>query len=157
MDWDVLGESLWEFVIGLHERINVQGGNMAEVVAPEGLTPERIMALGKKVRRSLLATLTPEERLAGLAPEERLAGLAPEERLAGLNPEERLAGLNPEDRLAGLAPEERLAGLAPEERLAGLAPEERLAGLNAEELAGLLEEIEAYLHQQGKKTRPASE
>ncbi len=88
LDWDELGDSLWEFVIGLHERINVQGDNMTEVIASEGLTPEKIMALGKKVRQSLLATLTPEERLAGLAPRERLEGLAPRERLEGLAPAE---------------------------------------------------------------------
>ena len=79
LNWDELGDSLWEFVIGLHERIDAQGGNMTEIVTSEGLTPERIMAIGKKVRQSLLATLTPEERLAGLAPKERLEGLAPAE------------------------------------------------------------------------------
>lgn len=88
LDWYDLGESLWEFVIGLHERINLKGDNMAEVVTSEGLTPERIMAIGKRVRQSLLATLTPEERLAGLAPRERLEGLAPRERLEGLAPAE---------------------------------------------------------------------
>jgi hypothetical protein len=134
MDWHNLGETLWEFVIGLQGQIGVQGGNMSEVIMPEGLTPEKVIALGKKIRKALVATLTPEERLAGLAPEDRVAGLAPEERVAGL------------------APEERVAGLAPEERLAGLAPKERLAGLTPQEVPELLEQIDAYLHQQGKSS-----
>lgn len=55
---------------------------------PEGLTPEKVIALGKKIRKALVATLAPEERLAGLAPEDRVAGLAPKDRLAGLTPKD---------------------------------------------------------------------
>lgn len=43
----------------------------------------------KDSARTLLNSLTAEERVAGLAPKERLAGLAPEERLAGLSAQDR--------------------------------------------------------------------
>ncbi len=124
MDWHELGDTLWEFFVGLQGQTGAQGGNMSEVMMPEGLTPEKVIALGKQIRKALLATLTPEERLAGLAPE---------------------------DRLAGLAPEDRVAGLAPEERVAGFAPKDRLAGLTAGEVPELLEQIDVFLRQQGKK------
>ena len=57
---------------------------MAEV-----LTPEKVLAYGKRMRELVFETGTPEERLAGLGPEERLAGLSPDEILAVLNSEER--------------------------------------------------------------------
>jgi hypothetical protein len=43
---------------------------MEKVLTQEGLTPEIVMGIGKKMREALLHTLTPEERLAGLNPEE---------------------------------------------------------------------------------------
>ncbi len=47
----------------------------------EAITPETVMEQGRLLRKSLLAVLSPEERLAGLAPEQRLAGLTPEEMI----------------------------------------------------------------------------
>ncbi len=50
----------------------------------------------EEMRRKLVESLSPEERLAivaGLGPADRLAGLGPAERLAGLGPAERLAAV----------------------------------------------------------------
>ena len=108
------------FIAGLWENwFNIGGSKMEE-----GLTPERVIEIGKMWGKAYLSSLPPEERLAGLKPEDRLAGLRPEDRLAGLRPEDRLSGLRPEDRLAGLRPEDRLAGLKPKDRLAGLTIKE---------------------------------
>ena len=43
------------------------------------LTVEDVMEIGEEVRKQVIASAAPEERLLGLAPEERLAGLAPKE------------------------------------------------------------------------------
>ncbi len=84
--------TVWEIVAGLRSLF-------AEVeertMNPINITPEYVQSLGAGIRRMIVNTLTPEERLAGLAPQERLAGLAPQERLAGLTPEELLATLEP--------------------------------------------------------------
>jgi hypothetical protein len=119
--WQQMSETLWEYVMGLRDRLTQKEGASMSIATSEGLTAEEVLKIGKRMRDALLATLTPEDRLAGLAPE---------------------------DRLAGLAPEDRLAGLAPEDRLAGLAPEDRLVGLTPAELAKLMEQIERYLSQQ---------
>lgn len=63
-------------------------------------TVEEVLALGEEMRKQVIASAAPEERLLGLDPEARrqvVASAAPEERLAGLAPEERLAGLAPEE------------------------------------------------------------
>lgn len=54
------------------------------------------------MRRKLVESLSPEERLAGLCLAERLAGLDPAQRLAGLSLAERLTGLSPAERLAAV-------------------------------------------------------
>jgi hypothetical protein len=59
----------------------MKGSEDAVMRKREAITPETVMETGKQIRKSLLAVLTPEERLAGLAPEERLAGLTAEEML----------------------------------------------------------------------------
>lgn len=86
---DLFAESteLHAYVLGLTQTLNVKG----EVNMAEELTPEKVLAYGKRIRELIFETGTPEERLAGLGPEERLAGLGPEERLAGLSSEERRA------------------------------------------------------------------
>ncbi len=141
LGWERMSDAFWDFLMGLQKEWKAKGGEMKVKKEVEYLTPAMVMEEGRKIRLAMFANLPREVRLAQLTLEERLAGLAPEERLAGLAPEERLAGL---------ALEERLAGLAPEERLAGLKPEERLAGLKPAELARMMEQIEAYLEQQGK-------
>jgi hypothetical protein len=108
LDWESLSEPFWDFFVGLRSYWGIEGVEveMSAMAQGEGLTPELVLETGKRLRKALLATLTPQEiqaMLAKLTPEERLAGLAPEERLAGLAPEERLAGLAPEERLALLA------------------------------------------------------
>ncbi len=73
------------YILGLTQTLDVKGDTgMAEV-----LTPEKVLAYGKRMRELVFETGTPEERLAGLGPEERLAGLSPDEILAVLNSEER--------------------------------------------------------------------
>ena len=59
---------------------------MAEVI-----TPEKVLAYGRRIRELVFETGTPEERLAGLRPDEILSVLTPEEILAGLNREKRQA------------------------------------------------------------------
>jgi hypothetical protein len=88
---------------GLRTKVAGKGVAMNEAVINEILTPEVILETGKKMRKSLLANVTPQELqqlIARASPEERLAGLAPEERLAGLAPNEILAGLAPDEILA---------------------------------------------------------
>ena len=93
--WQQMSETLWEYVMGLRNRLTQKEGASMSIATSEGLTTEEVLKIGKRMRDALLATLTPEDRLAGLAPEDRLAGLAPEDRLAGLAPEDRLVGLTP--------------------------------------------------------------
>ena len=130
MDWQELDEGFGDFFVGLQSHFAEAESEIIEMAKREVVTPETIMETGKRLRKSLLAVLTPAERLAGLAPAERLAGLKPAERLAGL---------------------------APEERLAGLAPEERLAGLKPAELTALMAQIEAYLRSQQTNEQPSKE
>ena len=86
--------SLHAYIAGLQQTLEVKGeSDMAEI-----LTPDMIMEIGEKVRKRVLETATPEEKLAGLEPQERLAGLDPQERLAGLEPQERLAGMTSAER-----------------------------------------------------------
>ena len=82
----------WALLFGLQRMYKVEGADMRKE-----WTVEEVLEVGEEMRKQVIASAAPEERLAGLAPEERLAGLAPEERLAGLAPEERLAGLAPEE------------------------------------------------------------
>lgn len=108
----------WALLFGLQRIYKVEGADMRK-----DLTVEEVLEIGEEMRRQVIASAAPEERLLGLAPEER------------------------RQVIASAAPEERLLGLAPEERLAGLAPEERLAGLAPEELQVVMKQLEAYLGQ----------
>jgi hypothetical protein len=128
MDWQELDEVFWDFFTGLQNQYVETGKEENIMRKREAVTPETVMEQGRLLRKSLLAVLSPEERLAGVPVSERLAGLAPEERLAGL---------------------------APEERLAGLAPAERLAGLTEEEMVALMKQIEAQLQKQPSKPEGA--
>ena len=153
MNWQELDEAFWDFFVGLQQQYVEKGKEESIMRKREAITPETVMESGRQLRQSLLAVLTPEERLAGLAPEERLAGLAPEERLAGLAPEERLAGVAPEERLAGLTPEELRHALekneqARREAVALATPAERLSGLTPAEMLALMKQIEAHLQQE---------
>ncbi len=66
----------WRLIKGLLDHwLLLEGGEDMSVE----LTPERVIAMGKKWEELFLAGLSVEERLAGLKPEERLAGLKPEE------------------------------------------------------------------------------
>ena len=91
MEWQELDEAFWDFFTGLQNQYVETGKEESIMRKREAITPETVMEQGRLLRKSLLAVLSPEERLAGLAPEERLAGLAPEERLAGLTEEEMVA------------------------------------------------------------------
>ena len=74
----------------------------------EGLTPEKVMELGEKIRDYVLETTRPEAFSDTLR--RRILELAsPEERLAGLNAQHILAGLDPKDILAGMSAAERQA------------------------------------------------
>lgn len=117
-----LNEAVFELVVGLQGKFEVQEGEMGKVNVQdeqEVVTPESLMKVGREIRRMVVATMRPEERQAVIA---------------SLKPEERNAVI---------------ASLKPEERLAGLAPKERLAGLTPEELTELMQEIDRYLHLQG--------
>ena len=56
------------------------------------ITVEDVLEIGEKMRRQVIASAAPEERLVGLALEERLAGLAPEELQALLHQLEAYLG-----------------------------------------------------------------
>ena len=73
-----------------------------------GLTPEKIKEIGEQVRDFVLATTKPENVSETLR-RRILETTTPEERLAGLDVEERLAGLDVEERLAGMSAGERKA------------------------------------------------
>jgi|688.fasta_scaffold248671_2 hypothetical protein len=100
MEWQELDEAFWDFFTGLQNQYVETGREESVMRKREAITPETVMEQGRLLRKSLLAVLTPEERLAGVPVSDRLAGLAPEERLAGLAPEERLAGLTEEEMVA---------------------------------------------------------
>ena len=144
MSWQELDEAFWDFFVGLQQQYVEKGKEESIMRKREAITPETVMESGRQLRQSLLAVLTPEERLAGLAPEERLAGLAPEERLAGVAPEERLAGLTPEELRHALEKNEQ----ARREAVALATPAERLSGLTPAEMLALMKQIEAHLEQE---------
>lgn len=131
--------ALWAVLFALQKAYELEGAETKMDV-----TLESLLAMGEEMRKQVIASAAPEERLAGLGPEERLAGLGPEERLAGLEPEERLAGLGPEEIEQLLAHNEQLR----KEAIAHAQPEERLAGLGPAELLALMKQIEAYLQNQ---------
>jgi hypothetical protein len=64
----------WAFLFGLQRLYKVEGDDMRRE-----LTVEDVLEIGEEMRKQVIASAAPEERLVGLAPEERLAGLAPEE------------------------------------------------------------------------------
>ncbi len=69
LDKSVLAEStdMYAYVLGLRQTLNVKG----ELDMAEGLTPEKVLEYGKRIRQLVFETGTPEERLAGLNAEER--------------------------------------------------------------------------------------
>ena len=82
MEWQELDEAFWDFFTGLQNQYVETGKEESIMRKREAITPETVMEQGRLLRKSLLAVLSPEERLAGLAPEERLAGLTEEEMVA---------------------------------------------------------------------------
>lgn len=93
--------AVWEIVAGLR---SLFAEAEEETMTTVTVTPEYVQSLGAGIRRMIVNTLTPEERLAGVAPKELLERLTPKERLEGLAPKERLEGLAPEELLANLDP-----------------------------------------------------
>ncbi|MFN8439753.1 MAG: hypothetical protein U0175_03235 [Caldilineaceae bacterium] len=97
LDGTIGTAAVWEIVAGLRSLFaEAEEKMMNEIV----VTPEYVQSLGAGIRRMIINTMTPKERLEGLAPEERVEGLAPEERLEGLSPEEIVAQFDAEDLLA---------------------------------------------------------
>jgi hypothetical protein len=82
MEWQELDEAFWDFFTGLQNQYVETGKEESIMRKREAITPETVMEQGRLLRKSLLAVLSPEERLAGLAPEERLTGLTEEEMVA---------------------------------------------------------------------------
>ncbi len=123
-----LNETVRDFLTGLRNHMQMKEGTMSEVIdevidEDEVLTPEMVIETGRLIRKSVIARLTPEERLEGLTPETRQA------------------------LFASLPAEERKA------LIASLPLEERLAGLAAEDMGALLTQIEAYLRTQNKEQK----
>ena len=85
-------DEFWAIIFGLQKVYELESGPMNKE-----LTVDDVIEIGDKIRKSVIASASPEDRLAGLALEDRLAGLALEDRLAGLTPEERLTGLAPDE------------------------------------------------------------
>ena len=80
---------------------------MDNEIVNNALTPEVVMETGKQMRKALLANLTPQEIQQLWANNEQIR----KQILASTSPDERLAGIPTEERLAGISAEERLAGL----------------------------------------------
>lgn len=72
--WAKWSAEFWKLLLGLQKLYKLTGANMRKE-----LTVEDVMEIGEEVRKQVIASAAPEERLLGLAPEERLAGLAPKE------------------------------------------------------------------------------
>lgn len=94
-----------DFFVGLQQQYVEKGWEESIMRKREAITPETVMETGRQLRKSLLAVLTPEERLAGLTPEELRHVLekneqARREAVALASPAERLSGLTPEEMLA---------------------------------------------------------
>jgi len=89
----------WALLFSLQRMYKVEGADMRREI-----TVEEVLEIGEEMRRQVIASAAPEERLVGLAPEERLVGLAPEERLAGLKPEELHALLHQLETYLGESP-----------------------------------------------------
>lgn len=70
LDWHILNETLWDYIVGLQSQMRQREGGMATSFPEEKITPEAVMEIGQRMREALLATMSPEERLAGLDPEE---------------------------------------------------------------------------------------
>jgi len=105
----------------------------AEQMHTGEITPEMLIAMGKKMEQSLLALIPVEKRLEGLSIKKRLEGLSIKKRLEGLSTKQRLDGLNPQDIFERFKPSERLAGLNARQRLEGLDIKQRLDGLDAKQ------------------------
>lgn len=102
MDWQTVSDTFWDFFTGLRTTMTVKGVTMDNEIVSNVLTPEVVMETGKQMRKALLANLTPQEIQQLLANNEQirkqiLASTSPGERLAGIPAEERLAGLNMEE------------------------------------------------------------
>jgi len=98
----VLSTPLWLFLAGL--RLSMLGDEGDEEM--KVITPEDIMALGKKhMQEALLVNIPAEEVLAHYKPEERLRGLTPEEVLSRYKPEEILSRYKPEEILSRYKPQ----------------------------------------------------
>ena len=84
--------SVWAVVFALQKAYELEG-----VAMTEEITLERLLEMGEEMRKKVVESAPPAERLAGLDAETRLAGLKPAERVAGLEPAERVAGLTAEE------------------------------------------------------------
>ena len=83
-------EELWSVVFGLQQFYQLEEESMKRE-----LTVDDVMEMGNNIRKRVIASASPEDRLAGLAPEERLAGLAPEELASMMEQIEALLSKNP--------------------------------------------------------------
>ena len=73
MEWQELDEAFWDFFTGLQNQYVETGKEESIMRKREAITPETVMEQGRLLRKSLLAVLSPEERLAGLTEEEMVA------------------------------------------------------------------------------------
>ena len=87
-----LPEPLLAVIFGLQRLYQMEGTAMNQE-----MTVDDVMKMGRDLRKQVLASASPAERLAGMTPEEHLAGMDLEKFLASLAPEQRLAGMTPEE------------------------------------------------------------
>lgn len=66
--------AVWTVVLALQKAYELEGAGMSAEV-----TLESLLEMGEEMRKQVVASASPAERLAGLALEERLAGLGPED------------------------------------------------------------------------------
>jgi hypothetical protein len=76
MGWQEMNEAFWDFFMDLQNQFVDKQTEVLIMGKQKVVTPETIMESGKQLRKSLLAVLTPEERLAGLTTEELVSLMA---------------------------------------------------------------------------------
>ncbi len=129
MGWSFLTNSLWMFLAGLRRTMLGQGDEEMKVI-----TPDDVMALGKRMQEALLESMTTEEILSRFTTNEILSRYAPEDILSRYTPEEILSRYTPEEVLSQYTPEDILSRYKPEEVLSHYKPEEVLSRYKPEEV-----------------------
>ncbi len=129
MGWLILTNSLWMFLAGLRRAMLGKGDEEMKVI-----TPDDVMALGKRMQEALLESMTTEEILSRFTTNEILSRYAPEEVLSQYTPKEVLSQFTSKEVLSQFTPKEVLSQFTPKEVLSQFTPEEVLSWYKPEEV-----------------------